>query len=380
MKRRILLILFFISLKAGAQSPAFQRSDSLFSIGSYTQAIGVLREITPASPEVHLRLARSYRAKGNLQKAIIHYRAVVENDPKDIPALVDYSELLLKTGKLDEADSIYSSLAKKFPDNANFQFELGSIREKRKDSTAFAYYRKAILLDSTHQDALLKMATEFLRQSNFSKAERFAKQGLSTNPYNVSLISILGQTYFNQKEFRKSIVPFERLLALGNNSQFVHSKLGMAFFRIGDFKKAITHYQKALDFEVENSSVHYMLGINYARIGEYEKSKEHLLTSIEIKDQPLDGEYLSLALTNKMTGNYKKALENLEKALEEDPKNERVLYERAIAADNYFADIQTRINYYQAYLNEHGETGNKSLIILTKRRIQDLKVELHMKQ
>lgn len=100
--------------------------------------------------------------------------------------------------------------------------------------------------------------------------------------------------------------------------------------------------------------------------------------AILMKKQPLDTEYLGLALTYKKTRNLKKAFEYLQKALEENPKNKRALYERAIVADNHYEDLRT--NYYQTYINEYEILGNENMVILAKNRIKDLRREIHYNQ
>ncbi|HSM63449.1 MAG TPA: hypothetical protein VK833_05875, partial [Gillisia sp.] len=75
---------------------------------------------------------------------------------------------------------------------------------------------------------------------------------------------------------------------------------------------------------------------------------------------------------------YEKALQYFNSALEENPDNERALYERAIAADNYFKDKQAVLNYYQAYLSKYSKKGNDGLIYLAEIRIKDIKEELHL--
>jgi len=100
--------------------------------------------------------------------------------------------------------------------------------------------------------------------------------------------------------------------------------------------------------------------------------------SILIKKQPVDAEYLSLGLTYKMQEKYKDALDYFNKALEENPDNERALYERAVAADNYMADDSTVIKYYLAYFNKSETIGNDGMLYRAKTRASDLKKKMHL--
>lgn len=376
-----LAILLFVLLfsKAGAQTSALAVSDSLYAIGNYSEAIENLNEIGSKNEMVFLKLAQNYRAKGNFKRALENYKKVLKKAPKRMITAVNYGNLLFKTGQLNAADSLFSDLVKKYPKNANFQYQLGAVKLERQDSTYLKSFYKAIYLDETHQKALREIAEYQLRRRFFPAAKKYALQGLDTNPNNVALLSILAQTHFKRKDFKKAIPVFEKLVELGKGNAFVHSSLGMAYYRLENYKNSKIHFQKALELENGNSTTHFMLGLTFKNLGDYEEAKKHLKTSITIKNPSLDIEFFNLGLLFKAQEKHKKALHFYEKALEENPDHERALYERAIAADNYFADLKTRMNYYRAYLNKYENSGNERLILLAKNRVQDIKEELHQK-
>jgi tetratricopeptide (TPR) repeat protein len=371
-------IILITATKAGAQTSALAMADSLYAVGNYSGVIEQLETIEPKSEAVHSRLAKAWEARGIYPEALKNYSIVLQKNPERVLTAVAYGKLLTKTGKLTAADSIFQNLANKYPENAAFHYQLGLIKEKRKDSTAMVYFFRTIAFDITHQQALYKISKDFLAHRKYVQAESFSKKGLEENPSNASLVSILAQSYFRQEYYEGAINEFEKLVALGEGSEFVHTKLGAAYFQKKNMEKATEHYTAALDYEDQNAGTHHMLGKIYVLTGDYEKSEFHLLAAILLKDQLIDAEFLSLALTYKMAKDYKKALEYFEKALEENPMNERALYERATAADAYYEDLETRRNYYQAYLNKFEEKGNKHLISLAKRRVEDIEEELHL--
>ena len=201
--------------KAEAQTSALAISDSLYAVGEYEEAIEVMEGISDNSERIHQSLAKYNWAAGNSARASEHYEKLLELNPKRLLTAIDYGKLLVKTGKLSKADSLFSSLTNKYPENANFYYQRALIKEKQQDSLAWALYMHTIALDKTHQGALYKIAREELKNRRYTMAEVFSKQGLEANPDNVSLLSILAQTYFSIKEYRKSIPLFEILLDLG---------------------------------------------------------------------------------------------------------------------------------------------------------------------
>ena len=378
MNRIIFLLLLFAAIKAEAQTSALAIADSLYAVGNYSEAIEKLEESGIKSEAVLLKLAQAQKANGNPAAALQNYKSVLESNPERILTAVEYAKLLSTTGKLQAADSIFKQLVKQYPMNANFHYHLGLVKEQQKDSTAMNHYNITILLQKNHQQALAKVAKRALVSGKLMEAERLSKQGLETNPTNRTLLSILAQSYYFQKEYRPAIEEFEKLVALGAGSEFIHSRLGASQYQLGNYVEAIAEYNRALDYNQENFATHYSLGKLYALTGDYENSEGHLLTAILLKDQILDEEYTSLGLTYKFAEQPKKALEYFTKAIEENPDNERAMLERAIAADSYYKDLETRRKLYQTYLDKHGNSGTPELIRLAQRRVKDIREEMHM--
>ncbi len=375
---KLSLILILITIKVGAQTPTFIIADSLYAVGNYPEAIQQLEDLQEQSDAAQLRLAKVYVTSGDLNSALKTYKIILQKNPNKVLSTMEYGQVLVNAGELYSADSLFNLLSIKHPENASFQFQIGSIKERLADSTYLDYLHKTIILDSTHQHALFKIARYELSRRNFTMAEKMSMQGLLSNPNNGYLLSILAQTYIKENSFVLAIPPLEKLLELGEGNEFVHSKLGFCYYHQNNFEDAIEQYKLALSYEDRNSDSHYNLGKLYAKLGDLKRSETHLLMALLIKKQPVDAEFLSLALTYKLQEDYKKALQYFNSALEENPYNERALYERAIAADNYYKDKTTVLNHYKAYLNRYEAKGDESLIFLAQSRMKDIREELHL--
>lgn len=120
MNRFFLLSIILLAAKAEAQTSALVIADSLYAVGNYTRAIETLKEISPQNNSIHGKLAKAYQAKGQLETAKDFYKKVLETNPERIVTAVDYAKLLVRTGDLVKADSVFSGLVKKYPGSANF--------------------------------------------------------------------------------------------------------------------------------------------------------------------------------------------------------------------------------------------------------------------
>lgn len=374
---RIISLLVFIGfgLKAEAQSSAI--ADSLYAVGNYSAAVKELKKATPTA-EVQLKIARALKAEGNILAALETYKKVLDEEPERTLATVEYAKLLSTAGKLQEADSLFSGLLKQDFKNAQLHYQLGLVKEKQNDSLAIHQYEMAVAFNRSHQQALVKVANYNLSRGKLIYTEILCKQGLEKNPGNVALISLLAQAYYHMDDYALAIKEFQKLIDLGAGNEFVHSKMARAYVYREEIDKAIEHYNRALDFNSKNYGTHYSLGKLYALRGEYKNSEGHLLTAILLKDQVLDSEFLSLGLTYKYSEQPQKALKYFNKALQENPDNERALFEKAITADGFYKDLDSRMQLYRDYLNKYGNSGTKDFIKLAQIRVKDIREEIHL--
>lgn len=377
MQIRLLLILLGCSLSGFSQEDPIKTADSLSAVGEKAAAIKLLENLEPKSETVYLKLARIQQANGQNEDALHNYKNVLDQNPEKILTAVDYGELLMESGKLDAADSLFSDLSEKYPENAGFIYRIGLAKEKKKDSTAMRYFFKTSIWDSTHQGALYKTSKYHLKNGKSYNAIASARSGLDLRPNNVSLLSILGQAYSASLQFEKAIMPYEKLIELGEGSEFILEKLAKAYRVTNQTRKAIETYNKMLDINDMNSAVHSNLGALYLETNEVEKAQQHFTMALLIKKQPVDREYLNIGLTFKRMEDFKSAFKNFESALEENSENERALLERAIAADAYFEDQDSVLKLYEAYLEKYAENGRKDMLSVAKYRISQLKSDIH---
>lgn len=376
MNKILFTVVLFSIFKAEAQDvSALAIGDSLYSLGDYNKAILMYNKI-PNDDEKQLKLAKAYEAIGNSSQASMYYKMYLEKKPEAILTAYNYGKLLLNSGDLIKADSIFTKLSKTNPNNPNFQYYRGLIKEELKDTTAFNYFLQTYTLDNNHQNALYKITKFNLENREFTKATPYIEKGLKADVNSVRFITLNALKNYHTKEYHNAIAAYLKLIELKQSNTQLHENLAISYHKTNQFEKAIDQFTILINtYDDTNPTYHYNLGKVYMSLKEYENAKRHIEISIVLQDIPLDEEYISLSYIYDREKKYKEEMEVLEKALKENSTNEIAKYRLAIAADNYFKDKETVLRYYNAYLDMYRETGKMREIV--KQRVSDLKKELH---
>ena len=152
--------------------------------------------------------------------------------------------------------------------------------------------------------------------------------------------------------------------------------MAISYARTNQFLKAITQYKTLIKrFDDRNPSYHFNLGKMYQAEKEPQLAIASINHAIALQDIPLDKQYLTLATIYKNLGDYKNTFIMIESAVSENPDNEMLRYQYAVAADNYFKDEKSVIKLYEAYLERFGETARFGDLV--RQRIVDMKTTEH---
>ncbi|MFZ0451014.1 MAG: protein kinase [Desulfatiglandaceae bacterium] len=120
----------------------------------------------------------------------------------------------------------------------------------------------------------------------------------------------------------------ERLLLkavdLNPASVKAHAKLGFLYVQRKDFPEAVRQYTKVSELDPEYTDAFFNLGYLYAVTKDYEQAEKAYQRVVELKPDYLDEALFNLAMVQNRLGKKAECIANLEKALELNPKNERV--------------------------------------------------------
>jgi len=362
--------------KTEAQSSVLNRADSLYINGNYSNAITTYKTYDNQD-DVYTKIAKAYVAIGNYDLALFNYEASIKANPDDALSKYEYAKLLSKTKKFEKAAGIFNTLVYVDYRNPNYHYELGLVLEKLDDSTAINRYRSAYDLDETHQKAIYKIAKHFLKKGKHAAVDKYTDKGLEVYENNVELISLRAQSYYYREYYTKAQVWFEKLIELGESSEFIHEKLSLCYMQNYEYELAIAERKKVLKFNPYDSNSILLIGTYYEKLKDYVNAEKYIKQALFLKDVPLDYEYQKLGVVYNRQDKHKEAIEAFQKSLKENPENISSEFYIISTKDKYYEDIDTKIKLYKDF---KGKYPNTFYAKFASHRLEELKEEKFLKK
>ncbi|WP_296380629.1 tetratricopeptide repeat protein [Winogradskyella sp.] len=375
MKNNLWLLCLVFTLTLNAQI-SIDKADNLYASGNYSKAIEIYKS-SKNLDEVYDKIAKAYIAIGNYGEGLVYYKKAIESNLEDVLLKYEYAKLLTKTKNYKEANQLFKSLIVLDSINPNYHYELGVVLEKQKDSTALNEFKKTFGLDVTHQKAIFKIAKRHIYKRKFKKAHNLIDKGLENYANNVELISLKAQAYYYQEYYTHSVVWFQKLLDLGEKSEFIHEKLSLSYAQNSDYEDAIYHRKQALRFNSNDANAMFVIGTYYERLDDFEKAEEYISKALKIQDRSLSDEYQKLGTILNRQKKYEKAIKAFQKSLKEDPSNIMSEFFILRTKDEFYADLDTKIKMYEDFIKKKRKSP---FAIFAQRRLKELKQEKFLEE
>ena len=279
--------------------------------------------------------------EGNFEKAIEYFSKCILKNRKDQAAYWSRGYAYLEQSMMPEAlDDINKAIdltpSKDLEDFSKLYSIRGNIYYKSENyKDAISDYSKAISYDSKSLENYWYRAICYQYEKDFEKAlhdfkyceNLFEKDDLD----NLSLLyNSIANTYESLDNNQDAIEFYNKSIKTKPNNNIAYLYRGIIHFDQNDYDKAINDLTEALSsYKTDNeikAEIYLYRGRSYMEIGEYEKSLEDL--SISIKEKPDFFSYQIRGDLKRLMGNYKDAIEDFNKSIELEPKNDWAYYRR----------------------------------------------------
>ena len=199
-------------------------------------------------------------------------------------------------------------------------------------ATALALKTTASSLQKTEisKPNVLEQAKTALHNKNFNQAIELFEQVIAQNPTNASTIkmyyskALRGQAdiAFVKNPGTAEILLSKAVEADPKNAE-AYFDLGKLYTKSNDYPNAIIAYLKAANLSYRPSDAFYNLGFIYASTKDFANAEKMFLHVVDLKPPYLDKVLFNLAVVQQKQGKEQQCIENLEKAMINNPKNQR---------------------------------------------------------
>jgi len=198
---------------------------------------------------------------------------------------------------------------------------------------------------------LLKEADKSMENYKFDDALVYLKSVLEIDESNYSALMTLSKIYTDFGMFEEAKEYAEKLYKKYPESKDTLFTLGFVYQSLGRLKKAISLYKKFLDIE-KNYFVYLNMGMSYALLKYYRKAIENINIAIEIEPESSEA-YVEKGDCLTMMGKYNEAISEYEKLLNSkfNQVEEFSLYARMGDTMAYANNIKEVIKYYNIAIN-----------------------------
>lgn len=266
------------------------------------------------------------------------YKEALQETPFFEPLLVDLGYTHLFQGRYREGISAVESLLDLAPSSANIASEsqdLGQIRETlplaslqaparhllaklflmtRQTQKAATELNKVRALDSGDSDALLTLASTYLRQQQEAQAREIFDRMESTLGDSYLLRRRMGKALQEAGYLKEAVQELQRARQLAPNFALTHYDLGLTYLLQGKIEKGVTALRAALELNPQQATTCFLLGFCYELLGARAKAVLFFNNALVIdSDQSLA--HLFLGLLRYRTQDFRKAIPRLGKAV-----------------------------------------------------------------
>lgn len=257
---------------------------------------------------VYMEKAKSSIESGDLDKARIELKNVLQIDPKD-------DEAYYQIGKVFEAKKDYRKAFANFtkaetlnPDNLPNQARLGRFYlllandvEKTQEKVDFILSK-----EPNNAEGLLLKAAVAAKGKKMSEAIDIVNGVVSQDPANIDAVTYLTSLYIQEKKDKEALAVLETAIALKPENESLQRLLAVVLIKTKDYEGAERIYKEMLAKYPDSMSSYNSLAVFYNTTGDKEKSEAILRQSVEnnpddISRHLLLAKYIKISKGNEAT-------------------------------------------------------------------------------
>lgn len=305
---------------------------SYFAKGEFDKAIDIweaVLEEQPDNAEIITAIANARLQSGDLAAAEETARRAMRSDPAFYAAHNLLTLCYINTGRLDEAEDMAGYVTARDPGNAEAHFNLGVVYDQKSlNSRALSAFKKSVELRGDYDESRINLANAYLKAGRVTEAKQQLEVALDINPRSADAHYLLGNTYRVEGNAAAALDSYRQ--ALRAVPAFTPARVSMAIVlaSAGNLPEARRILEEGLEYEQDIALVRTNLGLVCQKTGDEKAAERHFKEALKAEPGYVPA-HIDLAQLYLAQGKTGKAREELEQVLRNDPSNAQA---RAILA------------------------------------------------
>jgi tetratricopeptide (TPR) repeat protein len=300
--------------------------------------------------------------KGKFSEAADTYHQAINENPKNLPAVVGYGTALAEQFKLDAAEEQFRKALTLDPNSAAAHVGLAKVLTYKLQSSSMTVQRnresalkaaeseiaEALRLDSTYPDAHYQLGIVLREQGRLDESANAFREAVRNEPGHAAALAGLGMTQLAQGDMIGAQESFKRSITVNTGNSTAHYGLAKSLLAQGQTDAAIKELNTAIYQNRNSWPAHLTLGQAYETQGNFVAAIKQYHDSIRIKPENADA-YLRIAGIREMRGDIEHSLSELRSGLELMPNNVQ-LHEKTAEQLLRLEKIDDAIKQYNSLL------------------------------
>ena len=218
-------------------------------------------------------IGRAHLALGDLDKALTNLFAARARRPAS-------AEIAFYLHRC--ADRLSSRALEGYASQEPDSYRIHQLRAEYLDASgdhgrAVTEYRTALSIEPGAAGLHLEIGKIHLGQREYEEAIAAFDAELAVDAYSVEALTRAGEAYYLSSKPDVAMRYLERALSVNPRAAAAHKVIGQVFFKQRDFPRTIEHLRSALNLGIrDDGTVHYQLGRALSIVGDREGAAKHL--------------------------------------------------------------------------------------------------------
>lgn len=255
------------------------------AIESYQRGL----KFDPNHPVLQFNIAKTYADMGDYTKALYYYEGALKARPGWQDAIEEYSNLLLKTDRVKEADEVVSQALKFNPDDVKIHTSMGNVynRQSYFDNAEFEF-KKALNGDGEYKPALTGLAHSQEKQGKHEEAAETIKKAAYLNPNDLAVLKQSAHILLSANYLSAAYKKISELWEKNKKDPQTVNLLGQYYICKGEKEKLDSCMKKIKMLSPDYNDVLKDWGHRFMQKGDHENAEQYLQSAV--KTNPRDAE------------------------------------------------------------------------------------------